>query len=751
MKTNILTTLLILLSLGLFAQVSINTDGSSPDGSAMLDVKSTDKGMLVPRMSTAQRTAINNPATGLLVFDETTGDFWFYNGTAWVSLSAGSDHDLYEVGTTTAPDNITDNLWTQGSVAFGNADGIAGGAGSEASGLYSIAGGRSSIASGWYSMAIGDTTKAIGFASTALGSGTIASGNYSTALGFKANATEQFSTALGANTTASGEYSTALGSVTIAEGNYSTAMGANTTASGFMSTAMGRGIIAQGNYSFGIGLNNSTNTITNANTMAIMGGNVGIGTTAPSTQLEVAGQVKITGGSPGANKLLTSDANGLATWTAPQPQGWTVDADTLYSSADSTVTVREGKMGIGTTSPSSKLEVVGQVKITGGSPGVNKVLTSDANGLASWTTPQPQGWTVDADTLFSSVDSTVTVREGKMGIGTTSPSSKLEVAGQVKITGGSPGANKLLTSDANGLATWTAPQPQGWTVDADTLYSSADSTVTVREGKMGVGTNSPDNSAILEANSTTKGFLPPRMTSVERSAINSPAAGLMIWCTNCGSNGELQVFNGNEWTNIMGGAAALGCGDSFVDPRDGNTYNTVQIGNQCWMSENLNYDQNTFGNDWCYVNNSSNCDTYGRLYDWAAVMQGASSSNSNPSGVQGVCPTGWHMPSDAEWDQLVSYVGNSGHSGAEGTALKSTSGWNSGGNGTDNFGFTGLPGGIRDYDGTFGGIGTYGAWVSSTEHSSTYAWTRYLSSSFGLVGKQNYLKQSSFSVRCLRD
>ncbi|MBK9338894.1 MAG: hypothetical protein IPM98_21110 [Lewinellaceae bacterium] len=82
---------LFIYSGGLLAQaVSINTDTSNPDPSAILDVKSTDKGMLVPRMSTGQRTAIATPATGLLVFDTTTGGFWFYNGTAWISLSGGS-------------------------------------------------------------------------------------------------------------------------------------------------------------------------------------------------------------------------------------------------------------------------------------------------------------------------------------------------------------------------------------------------------------------------------------------------------------------------------------------------------------------------------------------------------------------------------------------------------------------------------------------------------------------------------------
>ncbi len=113
MNTTILTTLLVLLSLGLSAQLSINTDGSDPDGSAMLDVKSTTHGMLVPRMTSAQRNAISSPATGLLVFDETTGGFWFYNGSIWEDLSEGDD-----LGNHTA----TQNLNLNGNYLSGDGD-----------------------------------------------------------------------------------------------------------------------------------------------------------------------------------------------------------------------------------------------------------------------------------------------------------------------------------------------------------------------------------------------------------------------------------------------------------------------------------------------------------------------------------------------------------------------------------------------------------------------------------------------------
>ena len=75
---------------------AINSDGSNADASAILDVKSTNKGMLVPRMTTAQRTAIASPAKGLLVFDNDTGDFWFYNGTAWTSLTSGESKNVWK-------------------------------------------------------------------------------------------------------------------------------------------------------------------------------------------------------------------------------------------------------------------------------------------------------------------------------------------------------------------------------------------------------------------------------------------------------------------------------------------------------------------------------------------------------------------------------------------------------------------------------------------------------------------------------
>jgi len=187
-------------------------------------------------------------------------------------------------------------------------------------------------------------------------------------------------------------------------------------------------------------------------------------------------------------------------------------------------------------------------------------------------------------------------------------------------------------------------------------------------------------------------------------------------------------------------------GNTFTDSRDGKVYRMVTIGTQTWMAQNLNYDVPSNTTDVCYSNNSSNCDLYGRMYNWTTVMNGASSSLANPSGVQGVCPAGWHVPSDAEWTVLTDAVGGSSTAG---TKLKSTTGWSSGGNGTDNHGFSALPGGIG-YGGSFYDAGDYGFWWSATENAASNAWGQRMSY-YDNVYRDYIGKTYLYSVRCVRD
>jgi uncharacterized protein (TIGR02145 family) len=210
---------------------------------------------------------------------------------------------------------------------------------------------------------------------------------------------------------------------------------------------------------------------------------------------------------------------------------------------------------------------------------------------------------------------------------------------------------------------------------------------------------------------------------------------------------------------------------TFIDSRDGNEYNWVQIGDQVWMAENLAYLPSVnmvadgsedaagsyyyvYGYDGTNVTDAKATDnytTYGVLYNWTAAMDGEASSTTNPSGIQGVCPTGWHLPSDAEWIELTDYLGGEEFAGGK---LKETgtTHWASPNAGaTNETGFTALPGGFRHYDGDFYGIGNYGNWWSSTENNTLYAYNRLLYYNYYGLNNFDNSKMIGFSVRCVRD
>ena len=187
------------------------------------------------------------------------------------------------------------------------------------------------------------------------------------------------------------------------------------------------------------------------------------------------------------------------------------------------------------------------------------------------------------------------------------------------------------------------------------------------------------------------------------------------------------------------------CGETITDPRDGQVYPTVQIGSQCWFQKNMNYE---IGDSYCYDNDPDNCTTYGRLYRWDTFMNGDSSNNMVPSGAQGVCPSGWHVPSDAEWTLLIDYLGGASVAGDK---MKSISSWFDNGNGTNSSGFTALPSGYRLPYGVFYYLTKGTHFWSSTEYSSTNAWGRNLNFNNDKVGRSYYTKAFSFSARCLQD
>ena len=252
--------------------------------------------------------------------------------------------------------------------------------------------------------------------------------------------------------------------------------------------------------------------------------------------------------------------------------------------------------------------------------------------------------------------------------------------------------------------------------------------------QVGIGTATPDASAKLDIASTTQGLLPPRMTTVQRDAIVSPATGLVIFNTT--TNG-LEFKSSTGWVSLTA-----------------VNYPSVLIGAQYWMEKNLevttyrNGDPIPYVTDatawaalttgaWCYYNNDP---SNGKLYNWYAV--------NDP---RGLAPTGWHVPTDDEWTTLSNTLGGDAVAGGK-MKVAGTTRWTTPNTGaTNESGFAGLPGGFRYSSGSFYDVGDYGYWWSSTEASTSVARGRYLYYFDGSIYR-NYLdKKVGFSIRCLRD
>ena len=233
-----------------------------------------------------------------------------------------------------------------------------------------------------------------------------------------------------------------------------------------------------------------------------------------------------------------------------------------------------------------------------------------------------------------------------------------------------------------------------------------------------------------------------------------------------GSGTGAQLLPGNATCSTQN-ISVTGCGGQTSLSYDGRTYDLVEIGGQCWFADNLATDQyrngdliptgldnatwqnTTAGAYAIYNNDLANDVTYGKLYNWYTTVDS-----------RGLCPTGWHVPTDCEWMYLEGSLGMSvtdqetaGWRGTnEGGALKSTTGWTSPNTGaTNSSGFTAFPGGYRNVNAPYGNIGNAGYWWSSTEDGSNDAWYRGLNYFNSDVSRYTTNKQDGFSVRCVRD
>ena len=211
----------------------------------------------------------------------------------------------------------------------------------------------------------------------------------------------------------------------------------------------------------------------------------------------------------------------------------------------------------------------------------------------------------------------------------------------------------------------------------------------------------------------------------------------------------------------------------ILDTRDNQVYKVVTIGSQTWMAQNLNYDYNKgTAKSYCYEDKADSCAKYGRLYLWSAAMDSAGVFSTSGKGcgyygnscsasgtIRGVCPEGWHLPSQYEYDVMINYIDNSytkGQSGyrystSAGQYLKSQSGWSESGNGYDTYGFSALPAGSRYRYGSFDNAGNGAYFWSSSEDYSYLAYYMYLYYGYEPAFLTNDYKYYAFSVRCVQN
>jgi uncharacterized protein (TIGR02145 family) len=264
---------------------------------------------------------------------------------------------------------------------------------------------------------------------------------------------------------------------------------------------------------------------------------------------------------------------------------------------------------------------------------------------------------------------------------------------------------------------------------------------------VGIGTTNPAASAQLDVNSTSKGFLTPRMTAAQRTAIFSPANGLLVYQTDYPSG--YYFFKGGIWTMLS----------ETTSYPNGTATPVLTICCQSWMTKNL--DVATYRNGdpipkvtdnaawavlttgaYCYYKNDSAtyAATYGKIYNWYAV--------NDP---RGLAPEGWHIPTDFEWTTLENCLGGAAVAGG---AMKETGTihWITPNTSASNIsGWAGLPGGFRLYNGAFSSIGYGGYWWSSTEGDGAESWFRYLYHYDGSLARYGTSKLEGIFVRCLRD
>ena len=488
---------------------------------------------------------------------------------------------------------------------------------------------------------------------------------------------------------------------------------------------------------------------------------------------------------PGAPTIGTATAgNAQATviFTAPVSNGGSVVTGYTVTSSPGNIT------GTGTASPITVTGLTNGTAYTLTVTATNAIGNSVASSASNSVTPVALSTVPGAPTI-----GTATAGNAQASVTFTAPGSNggSAITGYTVTSnpGGKTGTGAASPITVTGLTNGTAYTFTATATNAigTSLASSASNSVTpvapsTVSGAPTIGTASAGNAqaTVIFTAPVSNGGSAITGYTVTSSPGNITGTGSVSPITVTGlTNGTAYTFTVTA-TNAIGTSVASSASNSVtplgttttVSDIDGNVYNIVTIGTQVWMAgdlkttkyndgtaipnitDNIAWAAATTGAYSDYNNIPANSTTYGRLYNWYVVDNNAATKVAS-NGGKNVCPTSWHVPSDAEWTTLTTYLGGNGVAGGK---LKETgtTHWLTPNTGaTNETGFTALPGSMRQWTGMYNSIGTDGVWWSSTVWGSSsltyYAWSWWLFYDYAMVdgGKDEY--QSGISVSCVRD
>ena len=664
-STTILIGLFLMACLNLHAQVGINIDGTPPNSSAMLDVKSSNRGLLPPRMTHAEIDAIVNPANGLIVYctdcgANGNGAFYGYINGVWNTLL----YCLAPVKPTAGPLTPTASQITWNWTAVSGASGYK-----------------------WGTTANFVTALDMGTATTKTETGLLCNTAYERFVWAYNTCGTSAPLSLAASTT-----NNPAVSITITASANPVCAGISVT---FTATPVNGGTTPAYQWK-----KNGTNIsgATNA-TYAY------IPVTGDALACSLTSSTPCSPGNPATSNTVTMTVNPTL------PVSVTIAASANPVCAGTSVTFTATPVN-GGTAPAYQWKKNGTA-ITG------------ATNVTYAYTP------VNADALTCVLTNNATCATG-------SPATSNAVTMTVNVVPAAPTAGTHTPSQTQVVWNWTAVSgATGYKWNTTNNYGTASD----------MGTANTKTETGLTCNTTFTRY---------------------VWAYNACGNSSVTTL-----TQTTSSCSAVTCSGVPTVVYGGQTYNTLQIGTQCWLRENLNIGtkingsvtqtNNSIIEKYCYNNDDANCAIYGGLYEWDELMNYTTASLANPSGRQGICPTGWHLPSDAEFCQMETFLDatvNCSFAGQTGTDIGSklkeagTAYWASPNTGATNAsGFTALGGGYRDYTKVFGGFGTYVGFWTTTEYTPypSFAWHRTLSNTTANIYQHGTNRPNAFSARCIKD